>query len=136
DARNKTTTFNRDLQSRVSSKVFHDTKSISYAYENTTSRLKSMTDSKNQTTNYQYFADNDLKQFSYTNAQIATPTVNFTYDPNYNRWITMADGTGTTTYAYKPIIGSISLGAGQLQSIAGPLVNSTISYSYDELGRI
>jgi RHS repeat-associated protein len=135
DARNKTTTFNRDLQSRVSSKVFHDTKSISYVYENTTSRLKSMTDSKNQTTNYQYFADNDLKQVSYTNAQIATPTVNFSYDPNYNRLVTMADGTGTTTYTYKPITGSISLGAGQLQSVAGPLANSTISYTYDELGR-
>ncbi|HYR21483.1 MAG TPA: RHS repeat-associated core domain-containing protein [Chthoniobacterales bacterium] len=136
DARNKTTTFNRDLQSRVSSKVFHDTKSISYIYETTTSRLKSMTDSKNQTTNYQYFADNDLKQVSYTNAQIATPTVNFTYDPNYNRFLTMADGTGTTTYAYKPITGSVSLGAGQLQTVDGPLTNDTISYTYDEVGRV
>jgi RHS repeat-associated protein len=135
DARGKLTTFNRDLQSRVSSKVFADTKQILYAYENTTSRLKSMTDSKNQTTNYQYFADNDLKQASYTNAQIATPTVNFTYDPNYNRVLTMADGTGTTTYAYKPITGSVSLGAGQLQTVDGPLTNDTITYTYDELGR-
>src|SRR5207302_4485721 len=135
DAKNQVTTFNRDLQSRVYQKVFFDTKSISYVFENTTSRLKSMTDAKNQTTNYQYFSDNDLKQVSYTNAQIATPTVNFTYDPNYNRMLTMADGTGTTTYAYKPIAVPPTLGAGQLQSVDGPLANDTITYSYDELGR-
>jgi len=136
DGRNKITTFNRDLQSRVYRKVFQDTKTINYVYENTTSRLKSMTDSKNQTTNYQYFADNDLKQVSYSNAQVATPTVNFTYDPNYNRIATMADGTGTTTYAYNPVTGSVSPGAGQLQSVDGPLVNDTVTYGYDELGRV
>jgi RHS repeat-associated protein len=135
DAKNQVTTFNRDLESRIYQKVFFDNKSISYVYENTTSRLKSMTDAKNQTTNYQYFADNDLKQVGYTNAQISTPTVNFTYDPNYNRIVTMVDGTGTATYAYKPITGSASLGAGQLQSVDGPLVNDTVTYSYDELGR-
>jgi RHS repeat-associated protein len=135
DPRGKITTFNRDLESRIYQKVFHDSKSIAYVFENTTSRLKSMTDAKNQTTNYQYFADNNLKQVSYTNAQTATPTVNFTYDPNYNRLVTMADGTGTTTYAYKPITVPPALGAVQLQSIDGPLLNDIITYSYDELGR-
>lgn len=140
DANSHTTTFNRDLQSRVTSKVFADTKSISYSYENTTSRLKSMTDAKNQVTNYQYFADSALKQISYTNTagqplNPPTPTANFTYDPNYKRIATILDGTGTTTYTYKPITGSASLGAGQLQFVDGPLANDTITYSYDELGR-
>jgi YD repeat-containing protein len=135
DANAHTTTFNRDIESRVTSKVFHDTKSIAYTYENNTSRLKSMTDAKSQVTNYQYFSDNDLKQISYTNAQIATPTVNFTYDPCYNRVSTMVDGTGTTTYAYNAITGSVSIGAGQLYSVDGALANDTIIYSYDELGR-
>jgi len=135
DGNNHVTTFGRDDEGRVTSKTFADTKSISYTYESSTSRLKSVTDAKNQTTNYQYFADNDLKQISYTNAQSATPTVSFTYDPNYNRVSTMIDGTGTTTYTYNTIPGTVSLGAGQLQSVAGPLANSTVSYTYDELGR-
>jgi YD repeat-containing protein len=40
----------------------------------------------------------------------------YTYDPNYNRVQTMADGTGTTTYAYNAISVPPSLGAGQLAS--------------------
>lgn len=135
DGNSHVTTFVRDVQGRVTSKTFADTKSITYTYEASISRLKSMTDAKNQTTSYQYFADNDLKQISYTNAQIATPTVNFTYDPNYNRIATMVDGTGTTNYTYNAITGLTSPGAGQLQSVAGPLVSSTITYTYDELGR-
>ncbi len=46
----------------------------------------------------------------------------------------MPDGTGTTTYSYNPINGS--LGAGMLASIDGPLSNDTITYRYDELGRV
>ena len=136
DPKSQTTTFNHDVQSRVIGKSFADNTSTSYAYENTTSRMKSMTDALNQTTNYQYFADNDLKQVSYTNAIHTTPTVNYTYDSNYNRVLTMMDGTGTTTYAYYPITAPSALGAGQLASIDGPLANDTISLGYDELGRV
>jgi YD repeat-containing protein len=148
DAKNQVTTFNRDLQSRVYQKVFANGTSINYLYEGqtaangagATSRLQSFTDAKNQRTNYTYYNDDKVKQVSYTNTagqQLSppTPTVTFTYDPNYNRVATMADGTGTTTYAYKPITGGVSLGAGLLQSVDGPLVNDTITYTYDELGR-
>jgi len=135
DGNSHVTTFGRDVEGRVTSKTFADTKSISYTYESTTSRLKSFTDAKSQVTNYLYYRDNDLKQISYTNAQMATPTVTFTYDVNYNRIATMADGTGTTTYSYNAITGSVSPGAGRLQSVAGPLANSTVAYTYDELGR-
>lgn len=136
DPRLKVTTFVRDLQSRVTSKIFYDTKSISYVYENTTSRLKSMTDALNQTTNYQYFSDDTLQQVSYTNAIRATPTVTYTYDPNYNRLSTRVDGSGTTTYSYHAITATPPPGAGQLQSVDGPLLNDTITYGYDELGRV
>jgi RHS repeat-associated protein len=135
DPNSHVTTLNRDLQSRVTSKVYDNQTAVSYVYENTTSRLKSMTDANNQTTNYQYFGDNDLKQVSYTNAQIATPTVNFTYDPNYDRVVTMADGTGTTGYGYYAVANPPALGATQLQTVDGPLANDTITYGYDELGR-
>jgi RHS repeat-associated protein len=132
-----TTTFNHDLQSRVTSKVFPDATATNFVYENTTSRLKSMSDPI-QTTSYQYFNDDDLKQVSYV-SYYATPTVNFTYDPNYNRVATITDGTGTTTYSYYPITSTPPLGAGQLQSVDGPLPNTptsdVITYTYDELGR-
>jgi RHS repeat-associated protein len=132
DPNGNVTTFNRDLQSRVYSKVFADSSATTYAYENTTSRLKSMTDALGQTTNYQYFGDDDLQQVSYTNALISTPTVSYTYDLNYNRVLSMADGTGTTNYHYNspPI-----RGANQLYQVDGPLSNDTITYTYDELGR-
>jgi RHS repeat-associated protein len=124
----------------VTSKVFVDNSAITYTYESSTSRLKKMTDAKNQVTNYLYNVDDTLSQISYTNISgqpltPATPTVSFTYDPNYNRVASMTDGTGTTTYAYFPITGTPLLGAGQLQSVDGPLVNDTITYTYDELGR-
>jgi RHS repeat-associated protein len=140
DAKNDITTFVRDVQGRVTSKVFADTSATIYTYENATSRVKAVTDARHQVTNYLYNADDSLSQTSYADTSgqplaPSTPTVSFTYDPNYNRVATMTDGTGTTTYTYYPITGSANLGAGQLQSVTGPLPNSTITYSYDQLGR-
>jgi len=149
DPKNQTTTFNRDLQSRVYQKVFADGTTINYLYDGQTtpntvgagSRLKSSTDAKGQRTNYSYFADDTVQQITYTDGngqQLTppTPSVTFTYDPNYNRMKTMTDGTGSTVYAYKPIIVPPALGAGQLDNIDGPLANDTITFGYDELGRI
>src|ERR1051326_8247911 len=48
----------------------------------------------------------------------------------------MADGTGTTTYGYNPINVPPTFGAGQLASIDGPLTNDTITFGYDQLGRV
>src|SRR5947207_4077203 len=95
-----------------------------------------MTDALTQTTNYQYFLDNNLQQISYAGALHITPTVSFAYDPNYNRIASMTDGTGITNYGYLPVANPLALGADQLQSVDGPLLNDTISYSYDELGRV
>src|SRR5947207_13336519 len=95
-----------------------------------------MTDALTQTTNYQYFLDNNLQQISYAGALHITPTVSFAYDPNYNRIASMTDGTGITNYGYLPVANPLALGADQLQSVDGPLLNDTISYSYAELGRV
>ncbi len=105
-------------------------------YETTTSRLKKVTDPKLQDTNYTYLADDKLQQTTYTNAVISTPSVSFTYDANYVRVATMADGTGTTTYGYHTVTTPAALGATQLASVDGPLTNDTITYEYDELGRV
>ena len=47
----------------------------------------------------------------------------------------MTDGAGTTRYGYIPITPQPALGAGQLETIDGPLPNATTTYGYDELGR-
>jgi YD repeat-containing protein len=76
------------------------------------------------------------RQIPYTNAVIATPSVSFTYDSVYGRVVTMGDGIGTTTYGYHAVTTPPALGAGQLASVDGPLTDDTITYTYDELGRV
>jgi len=148
DADGHDTHFELDLQSRVKSKVFgygtSDATTVSYLYEGqgapdavgTTSRLKSMTDALNQTTTYDYFVDDDVKQIIYTNAVHTTPNVSFLYDSIYNRLASMTDGTGTTSYSYYQITATPPLGADQLQTVDGPLANDAITYGYDEWGRV
>ena len=58
------------------------------------------------------------------------------YDPNHSRVATMLDGTGTTSYGNHPIAVPPALGAGRLASIDAPLVNDTITFGYDQLGRV
>ena len=141
DPNGNTTTFFSDLQSRVTSKVYNDGKATSFAYDPKINRLISKTDALNQVTHYAYYLDNNLQSVSYTNLAGAaltppTPSVNYTYDPDFNRIATMTDGVGTTNYAYNPITSSPALGAGKLYSISGPLANSTITFGYDEYGRV
>ena len=149
DPKNQLTTFNRDLEGRVYQKVFADNTSINYLYDGQTaantagasSRLKFSTDAKNQRTNYLYFTDDNIQQITYTDVSglplnPATPSVGYTYDPNYKRVTTMIDGIGTTTYGYNSIAVPPTLGAGQLASFDGPLANDTITFGYDQLGRV
>jgi RHS repeat-associated protein len=132
----RTTTWLRDLQGRATTKVYPDGTLMQYAYEQSTSRLNSVTDAKDQTTIYDYFVDDNLKQVAYSNAVVATPGVAFAYDTNYNRLLTMMDGTGTTAYNYNPITSPPALGAGRLASVVGALPSSTVTYAYDALGRV
>jgi RHS repeat-associated protein len=136
DGEGHKTSFTRDLQYRLTGKTYADNSSLSYIYESATSRLKSMTDAKAQVTNYQYYVDDNLMQISYTGGNPLTPSVSFTYDPNYNRVASMTDGTGTTSYGYNPITSTPTLGAGRLASVDQPLTNDTVTYGYDEYGRV
>jgi RHS repeat-associated protein len=135
DPLGRTTTWLRDLQKRVTAKIYPDGTQLNYVYENATSRLKSVTDAKQQKTCYSYSNDNNLKQVAYSNAVVATPSVSFTYDTNYNRLLTMSDGIGTTTYGYYPVAAG-QLGAGRLAGVTNPMPNSVVTYAYDALGRV
>lgn len=147
DPNGATTTWLRDLQGRVTTKIFPDNSRVNYIYENYTSRLKSLTDALGQTTSYAYFKDNDLSSVAYTGGLVPTPTVSFTYNAVFNRLATMQDGVGLTSYTYKPVVSfagstptttelTAALGANRLQSVDGPLPNDTVTFSYDELGRV
>ena len=135
DPMGRLTSWVRDLQGRVTAKVSPDLSTVGYTHEETTSRLKEVTDAKNQKTQYEYYPDNNLKKVVYTNSAVITPTVTFTYHSNYNRIQTMVDGLGTNTYTYYAVSKTV-LGAGRLKSIDGWLTNDTVTYTYEELGRV
>jgi len=64
---------------------------------------------------------------------IETSNVSYTYETAYSRMATMVDGTGATSYTYKP---TGTLGAGQVATVDGSLTDDVIAYHDDELGRV
>jgi RHS repeat-associated protein len=136
DANGNRTSWERDVEGRMTREVRANGAATLYTYESRTSRLKTVTDPKQQVTTYTYALDDQLTGMAFTNAQIATPSVSFTYDAVFGRLATMVDGTGTTTYGYHPITTPGTLGATQLASVDGPLSNDTITYTYDQLSRV
>jgi RHS repeat-associated protein len=159
DPLGQTTSWLRDIQGRVTEKIYPDNSRVTYTYERATSRLSSIQDAMGQTRLFGYNVDDTLAWISYSGpfftlpsypppiyAGVFTPTVSYSYDPVFNRIATMHDGIGTTIYNYKPISAlsdsptstelTAALGAGRLSSIDGPLAGSTFSFGYDELGRV
>lgn len=134
DPQGHTTSWDVDIQSRPIAKHYPDGKTETYAYESSTSRMKTTTDALGQTRTLSYYTDDLVKAIAYGNAQNATPGVSFAYDAYFPRRTTMTDGLGTTTWNYHPIGAN---GALQLASENGPYgANDTVAYSYDELGRL
>ena len=136
DPNGNATSWEYDVQGRVTRRRGPTAASERYTYETTSSRLKQKTRPQEALTTFEYFLDNNWKQVSYSNTTQPTPTVTFTYDSAYDRLSTMTDGTGMSSYSYYPVAATPSLGAGRLQAVDGPLANDVISYSYDELGRV
>jgi RHS repeat-associated protein len=133
DANGNRTRWERDVRGRVTREIRADnTTETLYTYD-LAGRLKTVTDPKDQLTTHSYNVDDSLSGTAYTNEEIETPNVSYTYDTYYARVATMVDGIGTTSYTYKP---AGTNGAGQVASIDGPLSNDTIAYTYDELGRV
>lgn len=156
DPNNNTTSWDIDIQNRPTAKHYADGTSDTYAYEASTSRLKSKTDALGQFTSYAYNADDSLAGVTYggSTAAVATAPVTFTYDPLLPRPTAMTDGVGTTTYSYYPIaatptgqdgdagVVTPTVGAGRLEFVASPVAGATggavdvVSYAYDALGRV
>ena len=125
--------WERDVQGRVTREVRADnTTDTLYTYD-LAGRLKTVTDPKDQVTTHSYNLDDSLSGTAYTNEDIETPNVSYTYDTYYARVATMVDGIGTTTYTYKA---PARTARARSPSVDGPLSNDTIAYTYDELGRV
>jgi RHS repeat-associated protein len=138
DPEGKITRWEYDIKGRVTKKVYPDNTDIDYVYENTTSRLKSVTDVLGQTATYTYNKDNTLVSIVYTGEINSTADVSFTYDPVYPRKATMDDGTGVTTYTFYPTNGALGATRLQTESKVGTAGYASYSctHSYDELGRM
>jgi len=136
DPLGRKTSFLYDLESRLTAKQYPDGSAETQTYDNSGGRLLAKTGANGNRTMMEYNADNTVKRVTYLGRTNATPAVNFTYDPDYSRLVSMQDGIGTTVYTYYPIARVPALGAGRIQSVSGPLPNSLVTYEYDELGRV
>ncbi|KQY62740.1 hypothetical protein ASD52_36420 [Ensifer sp. Root142] len=131
------TAWSYDLQGRPTGKQYADGRTEIYAYEQTISRLTSITDALNQVKQISYAADNKPLAINYLNVANPTPNVALTYDPFFLRVASMTDGSGTTRYSYRPMFED---GALQLEKECFTATGETscahqIDYAYDELGR-
>lgn len=138
DQNDHTTTWAIDVQSRPTSKIFADNTATGYGYENTTSRLKSVTDALGQVKTYAYDEANELTGIKYTGAVNPTPNVSFSWDPYFPRRTGMTDGNGATSWTYVPpgTLSSPSNGALSVLAEDGSFANDQMTYGYDTDGRI
>ena len=136
DPMGRTTSWLTDVQGRRTAKQYGDGSQVKYLYETASSSLRQVIDEKHQVSQFTYNPDNTLHSTAYANTAVPTPSVSYTYDPNYRRRTSMTDGVGTTLYAFAPVTPLSVLGAGRLASVDGPLANDTITYTYDALGRV
>jgi RHS repeat-associated protein len=137
DGNGHVTRWNQDVEGRTISKTYADGTQELTSYEGATDRVHSVKDAKGQLKVYAYNADDSLASVTYVNAQNPTAPVKFGYDPAYRRITSMQDGIGVTSYTYNPVAsGGASPGGGRVAQVTGPWSNSTVQYSYDQLGRV
>jgi len=123
DANGNTTTWERDIQGRVTREVRANGSDIQFTYEATTSRLKQRTDQKGVVTTYDYFLDGALQRKSYSDG--TTPDATYTYD-HRGLLASAANGTDTLTWSYDL--------AGRMVSEQSAKNASTVAYTYDPAG--
>ncbi|GMU65361.1 MAG: hypothetical protein AMXMBFR36_16350 [Acidobacteriota bacterium] len=138
DANGNSTTWEYDLQGRLIRERRADGTTSEYSYEASTSRLNSIEDPVGNIKSFAYDRADALIGTSYTEAPgtAATPDETFEYDAFWNRLVSFNDGSGLTKLTYYPITSPPFDGAGELATIDGPLLNDTLAYDYDELGRV
>jgi RHS repeat-associated protein len=133
DFNGNVTTWQRDLQGRVTRQVRADGRDRLFVYESAAGRLKEVHDSMSprQINSMTYNLDNTLKQ-SVVGGAVAS-AVTYVYDSAYNRPVSIVDEIGATIFEYYP---SGVMGAGQVARIDGPLPGTTdqVEYGFNEIG--
>ncbi|WP_313316443.1 RHS repeat-associated core domain-containing protein [Stenotrophomonas sp.] len=133
DPRGVKTRWDRDVQGRVTAEIFPDDTRKTFTYD-IAGRIDRVTDVLGQARQYTYAKDDRITGITYPGALQTTPAVNFVWDAQRPRLLSMTDGVGTTTYSYH-LEGT--LGGGKLASEASSLgPASTLTYFYDALGRL
>ncbi|MGV3774938.1 MAG: RHS repeat-associated core domain-containing protein [Verrucomicrobiales bacterium] len=136
DPEGRSTQWLYDVQGRVITKSTPSGYSVSYTYENNTSRLKNFKNERGQIRTYAWNRDDSLAWIYYADTN-ATPNAQFLYDPVFPRLSAYGTINSGTYLTYNPITSSPTLGAGRLASVDGPLLsNDTVTLSYDALGRV
>lgn len=137
DPEGRITRFDYDLQGRLLAKALPDQTKTQLVYD-TAGRVTTVTDAKGQVATYAYLLDGRVSSLTFSNAAVPTGGVSYQYDPIFGRLTTMTDDVGSTTYAYHPITEApaYTVGAGRLASVDGPWSDDTVTYAYDELGRV
>lgn len=133
DPRGVTTRWEHDVQGRVTAEIFPDETRKTITYD-IAGRIDRVTDALGQARQYTYAKDNRITGITYPGALQSTPAVDFVWDAQRPRLLSMTDGVSTTTYTYHQ---EGSLGGGKLASETTSLgAASTLTYLYDSLGRL
>lgn len=133
DPLGRVTTWNEDIQSRTTAKIYPDGTKETYLYEATTSRLARETDVKGYGKSYSYNLDDSIAAVNQLDPDTAGTT--YTYDAAYPRVTSMTDGLGTTIYSYGAVNGS-SPGANLLKKVKTLWNGIEVTYNHDVLGRV
>ncbi|MBV9470593.1 MAG: DUF4258 domain-containing protein [Abitibacteriaceae bacterium] len=137
DANNHDTYWGYDTDNFVYQKTYHDGTGETYRYSLFLDALDSTTDANGHTTRYTYDADLNPTGITYNTNLPTYPYPFSTYPTSWNvsyhyntlnQTDTMTDDVGTTTYGYDLL--------GRPTTIDGPWDNDTLTYHYDNLGRV
>ena len=99
DPAGNVTTWTRDVEGRVAVKTLPDGAETRYVYAPVSGRLSQVIDPKGQVTNYEYEPDGNVRRVSFSGAPVPTAPIEFAYDANYARPVSMKDGVGTPSIA-------------------------------------
>lgn len=146
DPEGRKTMWFRDIAGRPTKKLYEDpatpanqAKSVElYSYQPYSGRSDFYTDPDGRQTQLKYNVDGTVAEVTYPGSTV-TPTVSYIYDDYWPRIKSMTDGTGTTTYTFRPIsTTSTADGEGMLQTIVSPVGSDTlpINFTYDALNRV
>ena len=124
DPNNNTTSFSYDAKNRLLAKIYNDGKSVSYL-RNSSGAIIQRTNARGIVTKYYYDENNNLITVEHNDG--STPNISIEYDI-YDRITRIEDGSGAYLFTYDS--------ASRIHTIDGPWANDTLTYSYDNLGRI